>query len=77
MTMGGIAAFISSETHLIGWYSRWKRMSYSTVPDGTMDNYYLEPDGHPFINGCFNWMIPNLHMKNDCFAISIHFKLVF
>ena len=29
---------------------------------------FLEPDGHPFINGCFNWMIPNLYIKNGCFT---------
>ena len=22
---------------------------------------------HPFINGCFNWMIPNLCIGNGCF----------
>ena len=22
----------------------------------------------PFINGCFNWMIPNLYIKNGCFT---------
>ena len=22
----------------------------------------------PFINGCFNWMIPNLYVENDCFT---------
>ena len=47
----GIAAFISRETKLIGWYSCWKQVGYFTVPDGTMDHYYLEPDGHPCING--------------------------
>ena len=47
----GIAAFISREAKFIGWYSCWKQVSYFTVPDGTMDHYYLEPDGHPCING--------------------------
>ena len=23
---------------------------------------------HPFINGCFNWMISNLDMGNGCFT---------
>ena len=23
---------------------------------------------HPFINGCFNWMIPNLYIGNCCFT---------
>ena len=23
---------------------------------------------HPFINGCFNWMIPNLYIGNGCFT---------
>ena len=27
--------------------------------------WYLK---HPFINGCFNWMIPNHYMKNCCFT---------
>ena len=22
----------------------------------------------PFINGCFNWMIPNLYIENGCFT---------
>ena len=22
----------------------------------------------PVINGCFNWMIPNLYMENGCFT---------
>ena len=26
------------------------------------------PQGQPFINGCFNWMIPNLYMQNGCFT---------
>ena len=33
---------------------------------------YLEPQGQPFINGCFNWMIPRLYIENSCFTISIH-----
>ena len=28
----------------------------------------LEPQGQPFINGCFNWMIPNLYIGNGCFT---------
>ena len=28
----------------------------------------LEPEGQPFINGCFNWMIPNLYIGNVCFT---------
>ena len=31
---------------------------------------------HPFINGSLNWMMKKLYMKNGCFTISIHFKLV-
>ena len=31
---------------------------------------------HPFLNRCFNWMTPNCYMKNVCFTISIHFKIV-
>ena len=34
---------------------------------------YLE---QPFINGCFNWMIPNLYIEHDCFTISIHLYMV-
>ena len=33
-----------------------------------MEDLLLEPDGHPFINGCFNWMILNLYKKNVCFT---------
>ena len=29
---------------------------------------HLEPQGQPFINGCFNWMIPNLYIGNGCFT---------
>ena len=28
----------------------------------------LEPQGQPFIYGCSNWMIPNLHIENGCFT---------
>ncbi len=28
----------------------------------------LEPQGQPFINGCFNWMIPNLCIGNGRFT---------
>ena len=31
-------------------------------------NVYLEPYGHPFISGCFNWMIPILYIGNGCFT---------
>ena len=30
---------------------------------------------HPFISGCFNWMM-NQFIGNGCLTISIHFKLV-
>ena len=29
-----------------------------------------------FINGCFNWMIPNLYIEHGCFTISIHLYMV-
>ena len=29
---------------------------------------YLEPDGHPFINGCFNWMMNQLYIGNGRFT---------
>ena len=29
-------------------------------------HYYLEPQGQPFIKGCFNGMIPNLYIENGC-----------
>ena len=28
------------------------------------DYIYLEPQGQPLVNGCFNWMIPNLYIGN-------------
>ena len=28
-----------------------------------MEDLLLEPDGHPFINACFNWMILNFDSK--------------
>ena len=33
-----------------------------------MVDFYLEPHFQPFINGCFNWMIPNLYIENGCFT---------
>ena len=30
----------------------------------------------PVFSGCFSWMIPNVYMKNGCFTISIHQKMV-
>ena len=27
-------------------------------------HFFLEAEGQPFINGCFNWMIPNLYIGN-------------
>ncbi len=30
----------------------------------------------PFINGCFNWMIPNLYIGNGWKSPNIHFKVV-
>ena len=32
------------------------------------DDSFLEPQGQPFINGCFNWMLPNLNIENGCFT---------
>ena len=29
---------------------------------------FLEPQGQPLINGCFNWMIPNLYIGNGGFT---------
>ena len=29
---------------------------------------YLEPDGHLFINVCFNWMILFFYARNGCFT---------
>ena len=28
----------------------------------------------PFINGCFNWMIPNLYIGNGCFTKHLGFQ---
>ena len=36
----------------------------------------LEPQGQPFINGCFNWMIPNLYIGNGWKSPNIHFLMV-
>ena len=30
--------------------------------------YYSWNPKQPFINGCFNWMIPNLYVENGCFT---------
>ena len=40
---------------------------YSGIPSQNT-NSCLEPQGQPFINGCFNWMIPNLYIENGCFT---------
>ena len=32
---------------------------------------------HPFINSCFNWMIPNLYIENCCFIKHSLKKLLF
>ena len=37
---------------------------------------YVEPQGQPFINGCFSWMIPNLYIGNGWKSPNIYFKLV-
>ncbi len=34
---------------------------------------FLEPQGQPFINSCFNWMIPNLYIGNGWKSPNIHF----
>ena len=41
-----------------------------------MDDNNLEPQVQPLINGCFNWMIPNLYIGNGWKSPNIHFKLV-
>ena len=41
------------------------------IPDSTeMLNIYIDTwnPKQPFINGCFNWMIPNLYIGNGCFT---------
>ena len=35
---------------------------------GLSTGMILEPQGQPFINGCFNRMIPNLDIGNGCFT---------
>ena len=52
----------------------WKRMV--TRRDGCDHETYVLPKKgltawnlkHPFINGCFHWMIPNLYIGNGCFT---------
>ena len=54
-----------------------KSRIYSTLQLSLMKktHMYLEPDGHPFINGCFNWMIQNLYIGNGWKSPNIHLKL--
>ena len=40
--------------------------------NGRLEHIHLEPQGQPFINGCFNWMIPNLYVENDWKSPNIH-----
>ena len=42
---------------------RFPRFEKTTLP-----KVILEPQGQPFINGCFNWIIPNLYIENGCFT---------
>ena len=44
----------------------WIEVLKNTSLFGDCNN--LEPQGQPFINGCFNWMIPNLYIGNGCFT---------
>ena len=56
----------SSESSLTDSYRLAKQDGFffnSWMCSGT---YY--PQGQPFINGCFNWMIPNLYIGNGCFT---------
>ena len=39
-----------------GWFSPWRKKTPTWNPK------------QPFINGCFNWMIPNLYIENGCFT---------
>ena len=34
----------------------------------------LEPDGHPFINACFKWMINQIYIGNGWKSPNIHFQ---
>ena len=34
----------------------------------------LEAEGHPCINGCFNWMIPSFYMGKMVVRTKISFK---
>ena len=43
--------------------------------NSTLSNVHLEPDGHLCINGCFNWMIPNLYIGNGWKSPNIHSKI--
>ena len=47
-------------------------------PQIYLQHDYREPDGHPFINACFNWMFPIFIWKMlvGCLTISIHLRLV-
>ena len=50
---------------------RWSDEKLFAVQQGKpskKNDEFLEPDGHLFINGCFNWMIPNLYIGNGCFT---------
>ena len=40
----------------------------TTLNVRSQTNTCLEPQGQPFINGCFNWMIPNLYIEHGCFT---------
>ena len=54
---------LGSNPNLRGW-----RVEVSTIWPGTwFTKIHLEPQGQPFRNGCFYWMIPNLYIGNGCF----------
>ena len=51
---------------IFGWPSWICYIQWHTV-NGHLNTYTWNPK-QPFINGCFNWMIPNLYVENDCFT---------
>ena len=46
--------------------------------DRKSSSQHLEPQTVPFINGCFNWMIPNLYIENGWKSPNFHpfYKMV-
>ena len=57
-------------SHMNSW---WNLESFGSIMSSAFTQRFKTPTTawnpkQPFINGCFNWMIPNLYIGNGCFT---------